>query len=183
MAHGEDAVVKKILQKFVRDTIPEYILEGSHAILDSGGVQKLDLKKRSQFWDVDGQIQGDDFQVYASEIGLNLEEQTISYFCNCPDSFSGVCRHIGATALKLLKSLDTDSGEEAPKPRTDWRQTFRTFFSTELEPEPGKHYYIFRFYPEPGRLQVALFRGRQNKGGISNVQTPVTLEQVVQNPD
>ena len=183
MAQSEDGIVKKILQKFVRDTIPEYILEGSHAILDSGGVQKLDLKKRSQFWDVDGQIQGDDFQVYASEIGLNLEEHTISYFCNCPDSFSGVCRHIGATALKLLKSLDTDSGEEAPKPRTDWRQTFRTFFSTELEPEPGKHYYIFRFYPEPGRLQVALFRGRQNKGGISNVQSPVTLEQVVQNPD
>ncbi|WP_027175862.1 DEAD/DEAH box helicase [Desulfovibrio aminophilus] len=183
MAHSEEAVVKKILQKFVRDTVPEYILDGAHTILDSGGVQKIDLKKRAQYWDVDGQIQGDDFQVYAAELGLNLEEHTLNYFCNCPDSFSGVCRHISATALKLLKSLDTDSEEEAPRPRTDWRQTFRSFFSTELEPEPGKHYFIFRFYPEPGRLQVALFRGRQNKGGISNVQTPVTVDQVVQNPD
>lgn len=183
MTNGEEAVVKKILQDFVNDTIPDYILEMGQNIVAMGNVRKMDLKKREQYWDIEGQVEGDDFQNYASEVGINLGDNTINYYCNCPDSFSGVCRHIAATAVKLLKSLDEDSGESVPTPRTDWHQTFRPFFATELEPEAGKHYLIYRLYPEPGRLQVAFFRARQNKSGISQVQNEVTLHQITENPD
>lgn len=155
MSSGEEQIVKSILQDFIGDSVPEYILESANEVVANNGVSKLDLKKREQYWDIDGQVQGDDFQNYTSEIGLNLSEKSINYYCNCPDSFSGVCRHVAATAVKLLKSLDSESGEEAPKPRTDWKQTFRPFFATELEPEAGRHYLIYRIYPELGRLQVA----------------------------
>jgi superfamily II DNA or RNA helicase len=183
MTSGEEQIVKSILQNFIGDSVPEYILEGAHEIVATNGVSKLDLKKREQYWDIDGQVQGDDFQNYTSEIGLNLNDRSINYYCNCPDSFSGVCRHVAATAVKLLKSLDAESGEKAPVPRTDWRQTFRPFFATELEPEAGRHYLIYRIFPELGRLQVAFFRARQNKSGISQVQNEVTLAQIVENPD
>ncbi|WP_029893300.1 DEAD/DEAH box helicase [Desulfohalovibrio reitneri] len=173
----------EILDGFINDTIPEYILEGSQSILESGGVRKLSLNKRENFWDIDAQVQGDDFQSYSAEIGLNLADGTVTFFCNCPDQFSGVCKHVGAGALKLLKSLgESGKGEEPVKPRADWRQSFRGFFASEHEPEPGRHYIVYRFYPEPDRLQVAFFRARQNKSGLSQVQNEVTLEQIVKNP-
>ncbi|WP_243546778.1 DEAD/DEAH box helicase [Pseudodesulfovibrio tunisiensis] len=184
MTYSEENIVKSILDNFINDTVPDYILDLARDIVASGGVQKLDLKKRDQYWDIDGQVEGEDFQNYTSEVGLNLSDNTINYYCNCADSFSGVCRHVAATALKLHNSLDGDQGEEAlPTPRTDWRQTFRPFFATELEPEAGKHYLIYRIFPEMGRLQVAFFRARQNKSGISQVQNEVTLTQIVENPD
>ena len=183
MTNGEEQIVTSILKDFIGDSVPDYILEDAQAIVNNDGVVKLDLKKRDQYWDIDGQAQGDDFQNYTSEVGLNLADKTINYYCNCPDSFAGVCRHVTATAVKLLRSLESDSGEEMPIPRTDWRQTFRPFFATELEPESGRHYLIYRIYPEVGRLQVAFFRARQNKSGISQVQNEVTLAQIVENPD
>ncbi|EPR37329.1 SNF2-related protein [Desulfovibrio sp. X2] len=184
MTHDEEGRAKEILSHFIKDSVPEYILEGAQSILDSGGVRKLSLKKREQFWDIDAQIQGDDFQSYAAELGLNLQDGNINYYCNCPDSFSGVCRHIGAGALKLLQSLEIpDDQEEAPKVRTDWRQSYRSFFATAHEPEAGKHYLVYRFYAEPGRLQVAFFRARQNKSGLSQVQNEVTLAQIYENED
>ncbi len=176
--------VRELLKNFVHDSIPEYILDGSHQIVSHDGVQKVDLKERDHFLDIDGRIQAEDFQVYNSEIGLNLSDGTVNFYCNCPDSFSGVCRHVGATAIKLLSSLESeDATGTAPKPRTDWRQNFRSFFATAPEPEPGSHYLIYRFYPEPERLQVAFFRARQNKTGLSSVQNEVSLEQIVRNPD
>ncbi|MGE4556123.1 MAG: SNF2-related protein [Desulfovibrionaceae bacterium] len=181
MSYSEEEKVRELLLHFVRNTVPEYILEGAQSIVDSGGVQKVELKKREQFWDVDGQVQGDDFQNYASELGVNIRDGSVNFYCNCPDSFTGVCRHVSATALKLLGSLSAESEEEAPKSRTDWRQVFRPYFATRLEPEAGQHYIIYRFYPEPGRLQVAFFRARQNKSGISQVQNEITLEQIINN--
>ena len=184
MMKNDEAVVEKLLQEFVNYTVPDYIVEGSRSILSNNGVQKISLNKREGYWDVEGQIHGDEFQTYGPEIGLNLGEGTVNFFCNCPDSFSGVCRHVGATALKLLQSLETkDEEEAAPVMRTDWRQSFRSFFATEPEPETGRHYLIYRFYPEPGRLQVEFFRARQNKSGLSKVQNEITLEQVINNPD
>ncbi len=183
---NDETKAKQLLQEFIRETIPEYIIEGSHSIVAEDGVQKAEVKKREHYWDIEGQVQGEDFQVYTSEIGLNIEEETINFFCNCPDSFSGVCRHVGATALKIIKSLDGKKSQEkesAAKPKGEWRQTFRTFFSTEFDPEPGKHYIIYRIHPEPGRLQVAFFRARQNKSGLSQVHNEITLEQLIQNPD
>ncbi len=176
--------VKKISQEFLRDSIPEYILESSHSLLSSYGVQKLDLKKQDDYWDIDGTIQADDFQIYNPEIGISISEESINFFCNCPDSFSGICPHVGATILELLNTLDNgDQPKPASKLMTDWRQSFRPFFATVPEPEPGSNYLIFRFFPEPERLQVALFRARQNKSGLSKVQNPINFEQLLNHHD
>lgn len=183
MSQSEETVVKNILKSFVSNTVPEYILEGSQSIVNGGGVQKQDIKKRERYWDVDSLIQGDDFQNYSSELGLNLAEESINYYCNCPDSFSGVCRHVGAAALKLMRSLDTEDETEEVAAHIDWRQTFRSYFATELEPEAGKHYIVYRMYPEPERLQVAFFRCRQNKSGLSQVQNEIDLEKIIENPE
>ncbi|WP_045214922.1 DEAD/DEAH box helicase [Desulfonatronovibrio magnus] len=183
MLSTEEQKVKKIVQSFVNENIPEYILENAKNIFSENGAHKISIKKRDHYWDLEGRIQGDDFQVYNSELGLNLENDTINFYCNCPDSFSGVCKHVGATALKFLASLSEDDKEELPKTRTDWRHNFRLYFATALEPEPGQHYLVYRFYPEPGRLQVEFFRARQNKTGLSTVLNPVTLEQIIRNPN
>jgi len=183
MSQNEEAVVKSILKSFVSDTVPEYILDGARTIVNSDGVQKLDLKKRERYWDVDASIQGDDFQNYSSELGLNLAEESINHYCNCPESFSGVCKHVGAAALKLLLSLDSEEEKAENQKQSDWRQNFRSFFATELEPEAGKHYILYRMYPEPERLQVALFRARQNKSGLSQVQNEIELQNVIDKPE
>lgn len=183
MANSEEKIVKKIVQEFVQENIPEYILESAKGLFSENDINKISIKKRNNYWDLEGRIQGDDFQVYNSEIGLNLESQAVNFYCNCPDSFSGVCKHVGATALKFLASLSDDASQDLPKTRTDWRHNFRLYFSTELEPEPGQHYLVYRFFPEPGRLQVEFFRARQNKTGLSTVLNPVTLEQIIRNPN
>jgi non-specific serine/threonine protein kinase len=183
MSTSEENTVKNITDTFLKESIPEYILENARSILERDGVQKLDLKKREKYWDIEGRIQSDDFQVYNPEIGINLSEDSVNFFCNCPDSFTGVCPHVGATMLKILSTLEDGGEDAAPRPRTDWRHTFRPFFSSVPEPEPGNNYLIFRFFPEPERLQVAFYRARQNKSGLSKVQNPISLEQIIQNPD
>ena len=93
---------------------------------------------------------------------------------------------MAATALELSSRLDSvvSTREDDPQPvKSEWRQNFRSFFSTALGSEFGQHYLIFRFIAEPGRLLVEFFRARQNKSGLSTVQNPVTLEQIVRNPD
>ncbi|MFP4167835.1 MAG: SNF2-related protein [Desulfonatronovibrionaceae bacterium] len=183
MLSNEDIKIKEILENFVQENIPEYIREGADSILANEGVQKLNLKQHDQYLDIEAHIQGDDFQVYNSEIGLNLNNQSTNFYCNCPESFSGICRHVGAAVLKFLSSFDDKNQNGRPKPRTDWRQDFRPFFATELEPEPGQHYLVYRFFPEPERLQVELYRARQNKSGLSTVLNPITLEQIMRNPN
>ncbi len=183
MEKFDESKVKALLQEFVKDSVPEYILDGAQYIIANGGIQKLSLRKNENIWDVEGNIQGEDFQIYSSELTLNFTESGVTYYCNCPDSFSGVCRHVAATVIKFLASLDTGGEDEPALPKSEWRQTFRSFFSSDPEPEPGRHYYVFNFFPEPGRLQVALFRARQNKSGLSTVKTAITLEQIIRNPD
>ncbi len=183
MEKGDESKVKSLLQHFVADSIPEYILDGAQYIISNGGVQKLSLKKGEKIWEVEANIQAEDFQIYSPEISVTLSDNNISFNCNCPDIFSGVCRHVGATALKLLSSLESTPKEDSSAPKTDWHQTFRSFFATEPEPEPGRHYLVFNFFPEPGRFQVSFFRARQNKSGLSTVKNPITLEQIIRNPD
>ncbi|CAM2058948.1 ATP-dependent helicase [Desulfovibrionales bacterium] len=191
MEKGQETWAKSLLQEFIADSVPDYLLDGAHCIVSNAGIQKFSLKQREQCWDVKASIQGEDFQIYSSELFLDLcKEGQIGFNCNCPDSFSGICRHVGATALKLLASLETNTesktnkNEKLPaKPKIDWRQTFRGFFATELDPEPGQHYLVFRFFPEPRRMLVSFHRARQNKSGLSTVQAAITLEQIINNPD
>jgi len=68
MPIAEQDKVRAILTRFTRETIPDYIIESSSAILESDGVQKLDIQQRDQFLDVDGQVQGEDFQIYTRSL-------------------------------------------------------------------------------------------------------------------
>lgn len=181
----DEGLIKRILQEFIHDSVPEYIVDAARDLMSESGVQKLALKKDESFWEVEGGIQGEDFQIYSPRLTLSLREENASYHCNCPDSFSGACKHVAATALKLLGSLEVkqESAEHQIRPRTDWRQAFRSFFSTEIDPEAGRHYLILRFYPQPGRLQVAFFRARQNKSGLSTVHNEIALQQILDSPD
>ncbi len=184
MPASDEKKVRSFLREYLHNTIPDYIVDGARYIVNNGGVQKISLKKGEAYWEVEANIQGDDFQVYSPELTISVQDETINHYCNCPDSFSGICRHVSATALKLLASLDTDEDDAGPQVQTvEWRQCFRSFFATEPEPEAGRHYLIYRFYPEPGRVQAAFFRARQNKSGLSSVQNDITLEQIINNPD
>lgn len=184
MTRAEKNAVRALIQSFVHDTIPEYIRDSAQYILSEGGVQKINLTKEGETWEVEATIQGEDFQVYTPSLRLNVTEHSTGHMCNCSEAFSGVCRHVAAAALKFQGDLrEDDVAEEAPNPRADWKQSFRAFFSTDVEPEPGRHYLIFRFHPEPGRLLVAFFRGRQNKSGLSSVHTEITLEHLLRNPE
>ena len=184
MTRAEKNAVRTLTQSFVYDTIPEYIRDSGQYILSDGGVQKINITQEGDNWEVEGTIQGEDFQVYHPKLALNLSDNIIRQQCNCSEAFTGICRHVAAIALQLQLDLREDSvNEDAPILRSDWKQSFRSFFSTEVEPEPGRHYLIFRFHPEPGRLLVAFYRGRQNKSGISTVHTEVTLEQILRSPE
>lgn len=183
MDKTEETRVNEILQDFIADSVPDYILEDSRSILNNGGVVKLSLKKGGSHWDIEATVQGEDFQNYAPKLSLNVQDGTVNALCNCQDFFSGPCRHIGAAALKLQASLQTEEEQEPSAPKPEWRQSFHSFFATELEPESGRHYFVFRFHPEPGRLQVSFFRARQNKTSLSNVHNEITLEQILRNPE
>lgn len=184
MTRSEKNAVRTLINTFVQDSIPEYIRDSAQYILSDGGVQKVNIAREEPDWKMSGVIQSDDFQVYTPSISLNLEEKTIHHRCNCSEAFTGVCRHVAALSLQMQADLrEHDACEDAPGPRSDWKQSFRSFFSTGMEPEPGRHYLILRFHPEPGRLQVSFFRGRQNKSGISAVHTEITLEHLLRNAD
>lgn len=183
MVMNEEKKVKDILAAFVKDNIPEYIYENAQELASKEDL-KLNLKQHSDYLELSGQVQAEDFQIYQTEISLNLELESVNYYCNCPESFAGICKHVGATLIKYLHSLEQEnSEEEAILVSTDWKTTFKSYFATQLEPEPGQHYIVYRFFPEVGRLQVEFFRARQNKSGLSSVLNPITLEQILRNPE
>ena len=184
MSRSEQNVILEICQTFLKDNVPEYIRDAAYYIHSEGEVQKINIQE-GETWEVQGLIQGEDLQIYTPSLTLTITDRTTRHMCNCSDAFTGICRHVTALALRLAEELRKEQGdpEETPPPATDWKQSFRNFFSTEMEPEAGHHYLIFRFEPEQGRLLVSFYRGRQNKSGLSTVHTKITLEQIIQNPD
>ncbi len=176
--------VKKIIEDFKNENLPEYILEKSRHILSENGIQKLSTRKNEDTWNIESNVNSDDLQFYHTEIDIQLTENMLSYFCNCPNSFAGVCPHVGATLEKILASFKTDQNkQEETVPQADWRKQFRGFFATAPEPEQGQQYIVFEFHPERERLMVDLFRARQNKTGLSTVRSEITLEQIIHNPE
>ena len=185
MNRREEIAVRGLAQTFVDSTLPEYIADAGREILSEGGVGKFTIRAEDDAWVVEGTVQGEDFQAYKPTLTFNLGDQRVDPACNCMESSTGPCRHMAAVALKFLASLATTEGEpEADqKPRPEWRQSFRNFFGGTFEPETGRHYFLFRFYPEPGRLSVAFFRARQNKTGLSSVRQEITLDHILRNPE
>ncbi len=184
MSRAEQNFIREMCQKFLNNNVPEYIRDSAQYMLSEDGLQKMNIQEGDS-WEVQGTIQGEDLQVYTPTLTFTPGDNNTHYQCNCSDAFTGVCRHIAALGLRLVEELGQAQGEpEKPaQVATDWKQSFRSFFSTDMEPEAGHHYLIFRFEPEQGRLLVSFFRGRQNKSGLSNVHTEITLEQILQNPE
>lgn len=184
MSRSEQSVVREMCQTFLHDNVPEYIRDAAFFIISEGGVQKINIQE-GETWDVQGVIQGEDLQVYTPSLNFTITDRSSRYQCNCSDAFSGICRHVAALGLRLVEELRKEQGDadEVPTPVVDWKQSFRSFFSTAMEPEAGRHYLIFRFEPEPTRLLVSFYRGRQNKSGLSSVHNEITLDQIINNPD
>lgn len=181
----EENAARALVQLFLKDSIPEYIKDAGQEIVSGGGVQKLSIRKEAETWNVEGIVQGEDFQNYSPHLLLNLADSQSTHTCNCHEAFMGVCRHVAALALKCCTELDKNynTQKEGQRPKVEWRQSFRGFFTNSLEPEVGRHYLIFRFFPEPGRLIVSLHRARQNKTGLSSVHQETSLEQILRNPE
>ncbi|MDD6089013.1 MAG: SNF2-related protein [Desulfovibrionaceae bacterium] len=185
MSMHEEEIAGIILQRFLNDSVPDYIRDSGQEILSSGGVHKQIIRKDGSEWDIESIVAGDDFQNYSPHLLLHMNDSRMDHSCNCHEAFMGVCRHVAAAALKFFADLDMMHGaaEEPQKVNTDWKQSFRPFFRSSMEPEIGRHYFLFRFYPERGRLVVAFFRARQNKTGLSSVHQEVTLDQILRNPE
>ncbi|MCL1890105.1 MAG: SWIM zinc finger family protein [Desulfovibrionaceae bacterium] len=175
-----------MLRDFIQDTVPEYFLDEAKSLAGEENSFKAQIKSDGGYYEATGNMQDDDFQVYYPKISIALAERAVSHTCNCSDdSFASPCLHISALALRaenMLGGGDRNEPTSELAPNTEWRQSFRNFFTAEIEPESGKHYLVFRFFPEPDRLQVEFFRARQNKSGLSNVHNEVTLEQILENP-
>lgn len=184
MSRSEHSVVAEMCQTFLQESVPEYIRDSAYYILSDDGVQKINIQE-GENWTVQAVIQGDNLQVYTPSVSFTITDRTTHHQCNCSDAFTGICKHVTALVMRLIEELRKEQGEtqETIAPVADWKQSFRNFFSTDMEPEPGKHYLIFRFEPEADRLMVSFFRGRQNKSGLSNVHNEITLQQLIQNPD
>ncbi|MCL1985359.1 MAG: SNF2 family helicase [Betaproteobacteria bacterium] len=184
MPAGNDHTAYILLRSFVNESIPDYIRERARELLAMGS-PKLTIRKEPAHWFLDAGIQGDDLQFFTPQICLQIEERHVTHMCNCHEAFSGICQHVAALAVHAAVAFDPESGavSEIAVPRVEWRQSFRSFFSMDMEAESGRHYLIFRFHPEPRRLLVSFFRGRQNKSGLSTVHGEITLEHFIKNPE
>ena len=138
MSKSEHSVILEMCQSFLHDNVPEYIRDAGSYILSESGVQKINIQE-GEAWEVKGNIQGDDFQVYTPKLVLSLADRTVQCQCNCSDAFSGVCRHVSALAQKLIEEMRQEEGQDTGErvSTVDWKQSFRGFFSTDMEPEPG----------------------------------------------
>ena len=184
MSRSDHSIVYEIGQKFLHERIPEYVRDMAQDLLIDNGPQKIDVQE-GDLWTIKGVIQGEDLQVYTPKVEISVADHVLRHECNCQGSFSGSCTHVATLILQLLdniKEIKDDHTDEVA-PTKDWKQSFHSFFTSEIEPETGRHYLIFRFNPENERLLVSFFRARQNKTSVSSVHTEITLEHLIQNPD
>jgi non-specific serine/threonine protein kinase len=182
----DDANILNLLQKFIQNSIPEYILDEAQSSADYASVPKINFKREGPYCEITGNVAGEDLQVFRPSISITENERSVAARCNCSDdNISGGCRHVAVLALQAVANLQHDEPEHGGGvnlPAQDWRQSFRGLFNTQIDPEASKYYLIFRLFPEHGRLQTAFFRARQNKSGLSNVHSEITLEQIIENP-
>ena len=119
-------------------------------------LSKFTLRFENDVWTVESTVQGEDFEAYSPVVNINLAEQRVDSMCNCMEAFNGPCRHVAATAIHFINSLDISEGkaDPAPAPREDWRQSFRHFFGGTFEPETGRYVsflHIKSAFPHLGR--------------------------------
>ena len=128
MSRSEQSVVREMCRTFLHDSVPEYIRDAAYYI-SPGEVQKINIQE-GETWDVQGVIQGGDLRVYTPSLSFTITDHGTRHQCNCSDAFTGICRHNGGLALRLVEELRKEQGdpEDTPPPSTDWKQSFRNFF-------------------------------------------------------
>jgi len=184
MNRREESNVRNSLEHFINNTIPEYITDSGKVILSENGISNFLWKIENNFCHASCSVHGEDFQSYSPKITVRLEDKFVEYTCNCMEAFGSPCRHVAALAMHALTSFaSSEELAEVAQIQSEWRESFRNFFSGASEPETGRHYFLFRLFSEPGRLSVEFFRARQNKTGLSSVRQEVTLEEILSNPD
>lgn len=185
MNHRNESTMCHALEHFIQNTIPEYIRDSGKLIIAENGATNLLWRIEDTYSQASCSVHGEDFQSYSPSLTIRFNDKHIDYECNCMEAFGSPCRHVAALAISALASINIsqDAPSEPTTIRPEWRQSFRNFFSTATEPETGRHYFLFRFFPEPGRLSVEFYRARQNKTGLSTVRQAVTLQDILQNPD
>ena len=129
MSRSEHSVILEISQAFLHDRIPEYIRDAGSYILSDSGVQKIHIQE-GETWEVTGNIQGDDFQVYTPQLTFSIFDHSVKSLCNCSDAFTGICSHVAALTMHLVDELRKEEGQETDdhNPAVDWKQSFRGFF-------------------------------------------------------
>ncbi len=185
MNRRNETAICTALEQFIQQTIPEYITDSGKMIIAENGISNLLWRMEDTYSEASCTVHGEDFQAYSPTVTVRLNDRHVDYACNCMESFGSPCRHVAALALSALSSIAVshDTPTETTTIRPEWRQSFRNFFTSNSEPETGRHYFLFRFFPEPGRLSVEFYRARQNKTGLSTVRQAVTLEDILKNPD
>lgn len=182
----QEEAVAKLLLYYITESIPEYVVDSAHHSFGNESTKKMTIDKGETIWTVEYPLQDEDFQLYTPKLVIDIHGKHIESSCNCANSFAGACVHVAATGLALEKYLEQVLSESESTPqalRSTWKQTFRSFFSSDIDPEVGKHYLVYRMFPETDRLQVAFFRARQNKSGLSTVLSDITLQQIIDNPE
>ena len=185
MNRRNETAICTALEHFIQQTIPEYITDSGKMIIAENGISNLLWRMEDTYSQASCTVHGEDFQAYSPTLTIRFNDKHVDYECNCMESFGSPCRHVAALALESLSSLAVshNTPTETTTIRPEWRQSFRNFFTANSEPETGRPYFLFRFFPEPGRLSVEFYRARQNKTGLSTVRQAVTLEEILKNPD
>ena len=159
MSRSEQNVVREMCQAFLHDAVPEYIRDTAYYILSGRrgaknkypGGRDLGGARRHPGRRPPGLYAQPDFLHHGSQHPPPVQLFGIlhQHMPSCGGPGPCVCwRNCARNRATPKKSRP---------PAKDWKQSFRSFFSTDMEPEPGKHYLIFRFQPEQGRLLVSFF--------------------------
>ena len=144
-----EKAVTKLLQFYISESIPEYIVDSARHAFSNESNKKMTIDTGDPIWTVEFPIQDEDFQLYTPKLMINHASGHIESSCNCENSFAGACTHVAATALAMLKHMEESlaASEHTPQPiRSTWKQTFRSFFSSDIDPEVGKYYLVYRIY-------------------------------------
>ena len=115
MSRSEHSVILEISQAFLHDRIPEYIRDAGSYILSDSGVQKIHIQE-GETWEVTGNIQGDDFQVYTPQLTFSIFDHSVKSLCNCSDAFTGICSHVAALTMHLVDELRKEVGMVFQRP-------------------------------------------------------------------
>ncbi|MGL4722182.1 MAG: SNF2-related protein [Desulfovibrionaceae bacterium] len=174
----------QVVDIFIRDSVPEYFKEILHTLT----IQKISISETQHTILVQATVTDDDLQKYNIKEIINTREERLQHTCNCFEQGFSICIHVAAILLqvqshfkKQLSGEIIDEKKTLEKPQRSWKELFFSTSRHDFEIEKGTFYVTPHLYPEHGGLSVGFFRTRQNKQGLSSIQTPITIRQILEN--